>query len=256
MLHNTGMHGQSCWTPKQHQCSHEDDDIKVATCFDCDLYEQHMKGLDCWGTDVCPLKPKKEPIYCAPETNGGRQEYQDHECEYCGKPLVPKEDEPPSMFNKRRYCNRSCSGHNNAAKTGPKQCPICKIYFRKPPSMGVVEWGKRKCCSISCSNIYRARKNSTRNRKIYDLAKTMKHKDIGEKFGISRTAVTDIVSRLRKESDCTVKGKQKLKEGDYQKIRLEYRTGSVTQDDLALRYNISPTTVNKIVNNKYNKMRF
>jgi hypothetical protein len=160
MLHNGIIQGNSPLSPIQFQCNHIDDQLKQARCCDCVHFEERKRGANCYMGPDCILRVDK-PKICSMQERGKR-----------GRPPV---------------------------KYAKKQCPVCRMWFSKDPNTERKVWEKRKCCSRRCTNIYRSRKNEDRNKEIYRLSQTMKHKDIAKKFGLSRQQTTQIINRVKRE---------------------------------------------------------
>jgi len=169
MLHNTGMHGQSCWTPQQHQCSHIDDPLKQAKCCDCIHYEERKRGANCYGGPDCPLKVDKPKISCYVDDNS-KEWYRKVKKEY-----------------------------------PPKICPVCGKKFYKPIQASVTAWNKKITCSRSCGSIYvwQRKKESPELKRMYKQAFAEHEagetiKDLSEKYGKAMNTLQKYFSKIRK----------------------------------------------------------
>ena len=73
-------------------------------------------------------------------------------CVKCSTEFTPRDDEPLSNFNIRKFCSKDC--RTNANKN-IKVCIVCNEKFERPLNlkghmMVYGKWKKKECCSRSC----------------------------------------------------------------------------------------------------------
>lgn len=72
----------------------------------------------------------------------------------CGKALVRRGNEPPSVFAKRRCCDLVCGMKLRALarrrEPAAKPCAVCGVEMRRVPGQSTADFRRNKTCSTTC----------------------------------------------------------------------------------------------------------
>ena len=209
-IHTTSDTSAGALTPIMNRAG-VDDGYVSSPCRGCEYEKRDKNG--CVGRPGCRIRSYKEPVSAADsskkrdgvscsfpgcarqsKTSCGTMDYclRHHSLVYHRKKRGWPDHKLHDPVIKREF---------KGEKLHTKLCEFCGNEFHKPPSIGFSVFAGRKYCSQACSQkAHRVNKiNSTATPetvlKIRAEYPALSHRQLGEKYGIAKSSIGDILSR-------------------------------------------------------------